>query len=131
MIYIFYSINKSFIALSFRPRPIIIFFFLNEPAPTEFSPLPLPDALPTSPSHCSCGPLGESLRLPAGEGGGHVPKDRGHDDPGVPGSGRWPRACLWPARARGASCAAKPRSEEHTSELQSQSNLVCRLLLEK
>src|SRR2546430_10282474 len=27
--------------------------------------------------------------------------------------------------------AAGPRSEEHTSELQSQSNLVCRLLLEK
>src|SRR2546427_3345405 len=27
--------------------------------------------------------------------------------------------------------AAVPRSEEHTSELQSQSNLVCRLLLEK
>src|SRR5688572_29281435 len=28
-------------------------------------------------------------------------------------------------------CASSPRSEEHTSELQSQSNLVCRLLLEK
>src|SRR2546430_2829848 len=27
--------------------------------------------------------------------------------------------------------AKRPRSEEHTSELQSQSNLVCRLLLEK
>src|SRR2546430_8170646 len=27
--------------------------------------------------------------------------------------------------------APDPRSEEHTSELQSQSNLVCRLLLEK
>src|SRR2546430_13630639 len=27
--------------------------------------------------------------------------------------------------------AHRPRSEEHTSELQSQSNLVCRLLLEK
>src|SRR2546430_4896429 len=27
--------------------------------------------------------------------------------------------------------APPPRSEEHTSELQSQSNLVCRLLLEK
>src|SRR2546427_1999097 len=27
--------------------------------------------------------------------------------------------------------AARARSEEHTSELQSQSNLVCRLLLEK
>src|SRR2546430_3508607 len=28
-------------------------------------------------------------------------------------------------------CCAASRSEEHTSELQSQSNLVCRLLLEK
>src|SRR2546427_1180877 len=33
-------------------------------------------------------------------------------------------------RARACSTAV-PRSEEHTSELQSQSNLVCRLLLEK
>src|SRR2546430_6718443 len=32
---------------------------------------------------------------------------------------------------RTAQCFAKRRSEEHTSELQSQSNLVCRLLLEK
>src|SRR2546427_11124590 len=30
-----------------------------------------------------------------------------------------------------AGCGAMQRSEEHTSELQSQSNLVCRLLLEK
>src|SRR5688572_2773995 len=30
-----------------------------------------------------------------------------------------------------ASCKKESRSEEHTSELQSQSNLVCRLLLEK
>src|SRR5688572_32391827 len=29
------------------------------------------------------------------------------------------------------SCSPHLRSEEHTSELQSQSNLVCRLLLEK
>src|SRR2546430_11948783 len=28
-------------------------------------------------------------------------------------------------------CGTRSRSEEHTSELQSQSNLVCRLLLEK
>src|SRR6266853_6633208 len=28
-------------------------------------------------------------------------------------------------------CSSAARSEEHTSELQSQSNLVCRLLLEK
>src|SRR2546430_8441218 len=35
-----------------------------------------------------------------------------------------------PEPRRGAGRSA-PRSEEHTSELQSQSNLVCRLLLEK
>src|SRR2546430_8447049 len=35
-------------------------------------------------------------------------------------------------RARAPDAApARSRSEEHTSELQSQSNLVCRLLLEK
>src|SRR2546427_5224924 len=43
----------------------------------------------------------------------------------VPGSGRDDRR----RRARAPSQPA--RSEEHTSELQSQSNLVCRLLLEK
>src|SRR5205085_12685548 len=34
-------------------------------------------------------------------------------------------------RARALQRDDAPRSEEHTSELQSQSNLVCRLLLEK
>src|SRR2546430_12095999 len=37
---------------------------------------------------------------------------------------------LRPGR-QGAEVAPDHRSEEHTSELQSQSNLVCRLLLEK
>src|SRR6267142_2862665 len=32
---------------------------------------------------------------------------------------------------RHRGCGARPRSEEHTSELQSHVNLVCRLLLEK
>src|SRR5438270_9372507 len=32
---------------------------------------------------------------------------------------------------RRSAASLPPRSEEHTSELQSQSNLVCRLLLEK
>src|SRR2546430_17501139 len=41
---------------------------------------------------------------------------------GVPGTGR---------NVRGAYVRWNRRSEEHTSELQSQSNLVCRLLLEK
>src|SRR5258706_10477876 len=39
--------------------------------------------------------------------------------------------CAW-ACTTGRSCAPKfSRSEEHTSELQSLTNLVCRLLLEK
>src|SRR2546426_2298644 len=36
-----------------------------------------------------------------------------------------------PAQPRGSRRGRRPRSEEHTSELQSPCNLVCRLLLEK
>src|SRR5688572_32288424 len=46
-----------------------------------------------------------------------------------PGSRR--RLVSVPERAREGVRGPHPRSEEHTSELQSQSNLVCRLLLEK
>src|SRR2546430_13467500 len=42
------------------------------------------------------------------------------EGPGVPG-----------VDDAGVGCRVPGRSEEHTSELQSQSNLVCRLLLEK
>src|SRR2546430_8111280 len=45
--------------------------------------------------------------------------------PGIPGGGMQRLADEGRRRGR------PPRSEEHTSELQSQSNLVCRLLLEK
>src|SRR5256886_7413017 len=38
---------------------------------------------------------------------------------------------FWLVKPRTSWPATKLRSEEHTSELQSQSNLVCRLLLEK
>src|SRR5688572_31164640 len=37
----------------------------------------------------------------------------------------------WPVPRERRGTRSMPRSEEHTSELQSQSNLVCRLLLEK
>src|SRR2546430_5739592 len=47
------------------------------------------------------------------------------DDPYDLGS----HVCVLDGQDREAPC--DPRSEEHTSELQSQSNLVCRLLLEK
>src|SRR2546430_7424849 len=47
----------------------------------------------------------------------------------------YPRAVSAAAKRRldstTATVASQRRSEEHTSELQSQSNLVCRLLLEK
>src|SRR2546427_2525146 len=47
--------------------------------------------------------------------------------PATPPPGRRSRPpCKWRSRMPRAT-----RSEEHTSELQSQSNLVCRLLLEK
>src|SRR2546427_4971766 len=50
--------------------------------------------------------------------------------PSSPLPGRYP-SCAAAAPRHPPSVAAFPRSEEHTSELQSQSNLVCRLLLEK
>src|SRR5207253_5525849 len=34
-------------------------------------------------------------------------------------------------KSRGSNARSTPRSEEHTSELQSRGHLVCRLLLEK
>src|SRR5256885_16602554 len=42
-----------------------------------------------------------------------------------------PRSPLHALRQRSGSARTLPRSEEHTSELQSPCNLVCRLLLEK
>src|SRR5256886_3305931 len=42
-----------------------------------------------------------------------------------------PRNCAGNRAQRAGAPVLDPRSEEHTSELQSQSNLVCRLLLEK
>src|SRR2546427_7989712 len=76
-------------------------FFFNDTATTEIYTLSLHDALPIS----------------AWPGSGRNEPARGR-----PTRPRRPRAGTGP----GAS-----RSEEHTSELQSQSNLVCRLLLEK
>src|SRR6266853_6410503 len=43
----------------------------------------------------------------------------------------WPPPASATHRRPAATTPRPPRSEEHTSELQSQSNLVCRLLLEK
>src|SRR2546427_12475246 len=85
------------------------FFFFNDTATTEIYTLSLHDALPisilTRPSeYVSQWPAGSFLiarKIECGAGTYSIFR------------------------------AIKKRSEEHTSELQSQSNLVCRLLLEK
>src|SRR2546421_4164025 len=61
---------------------------------------------------------GEAVRLAAG---------RARPCRTPPSTARDPRQRL----ARVGGPGARPRSEEHTSELQSRSDLVCRLLLEK
>src|SRR2546429_4826290 len=48
-----------------------------------------------------------------------------------PRKGTTPSAVRRRALAAAAPAASEPRSEEHTSELQSRLHLVCRLLLEK
>src|SRR5688500_19512328 len=63
---------------------------------------------------------------------GRDPRGTGQDRVGTAGVRGDPPGR--PARAQGRPVAAhlrRPRSEEHTSELQSPCNLVCRLLLEK
>src|SRR5256886_7332600 len=110
----------------FRPMICCFFFFLNDPAPPEFSPLPLHAPLPIS------------VRAPAPPGSSGGSAGATHPGGGSEGVVEAPSDSLaerFPQLAREdldrAARAAGKRSEEHTSELQSQSNLVCRLLLEK
>src|SRR5438045_8278059 len=88
--------------------PCFLVSFLPVTAATDIYTLSLHDALPIS-------PLGGGVGLaPHGEAGHHR-----HQRPRQ-GAGERRRAA-----------AARDRSEEHTSELQSLRHLVCRLLLEK
>src|SRR2546430_11467336 len=91
---------------------MIIFFFFNDTATTEIYTLSLHDALPIL-----SGIQGDAWVVGNGaddvfqihRGGGRGLRRAQHQRSALPFM----------------------RSEEHTSELQSQSNLVCRLLLEK
>src|SRR5690606_41660189 len=89
------------------------------PAPPAIDTLSLHDALPIS----SCARPSWSTSWPEPP---HRPRE--HDGAPRPGGGaRCPVLVLrHPVHEDGAT-----RSEEHTSELQSRENLVCRLLLEK
>src|SRR5207248_3396157 len=105
---------RAFILSSVSCRPDIYFFFFPAPPPTELYTLSLHDALPILGTqlwswHSKSGP--QQVPLPSSAPllalGHQVPVD--------------PRQIpLW-----------QSRSEEHTSELQSPYDLVCRLLLEK
>src|SRR5256885_11942060 len=83
----------------------LVFFFFNDTATTEIYTLSLHDALPIC-HHCRRAVLVT----------GHSVAD------GTP---------VPPPDGRSGAGAGQVRSEEHTSELQSPCNLVCRLLLEK
>src|SRR2546430_14638088 len=85
-----------------REWPTFCFFFFNDTATTEIYTLSLHDALPISVR----ADFGFAQQLHSGFNDGVFA--RGH-----------------------VRIDQHRRSEEHTSELQSQSNLVCRLLLEK
>src|SRR2546430_8432724 len=85
------------------PSISLAFFFFNDTATTEIYTLSLHDALPI---------LFELCSAPAAS------VKNGADDQSARTAAR---NAIW----------GRWRSEEHTSELQSQSNLVCRLLLEK
>src|SRR5688572_31403996 len=79
------------------------FFFFNDTATTEIYTLSLHDALPILAS------------ADQADAAGPRAQHRAEDLAPLPRTADGPQG----------------RSEEHTSELQSQSNLVCRLLLEK
>src|SRR5207247_11205767 len=98
--------STHLLAMSAHPPPALPSPFTHPPT-TEIYPLSLHDALPICPAtRGPRGPRGAAL---------HTPRD-------------WSSRCPRPPRSP-PGCAG--RSEEHTSELQSRVDLVCRLLLEK
>src|SRR3712207_8500118 len=93
------------------------FFFFNDTAPPEIYPLSLPR---------------RSSDLGPEEGADHHRRRQEH----LAGEHRVPAEVAAAGRAgvrggRRPAVPGRPRSEEHTSELQSRQYLVCRLLLEK
>src|SRR5206468_10946436 len=98
----------------------------NAMAPPEIYTLSLHDALPIFRASQDQRPPGGGQRL--GDGGHRCAPDTMVAIPAPKGSRPSPRRPRWSSWAGPSGCS---RSEEHTSELQSRSDLVCRLLLEK
>src|SRR5207249_11138930 len=99
--------------------PIFIFILYSQPTTTATSTLSLHDALPICPRGC--------------------PANRDSINYDIATAWHLPMPPHFPVPARGCNLNRCPgliarqplRSEEHTSELQSRFDLVCRLLLEK
>src|SRR5207249_5505399 len=106
---------------------LLFFFFFTATATTHISPLSLHDALPISRHTCR---LCREAAARAGATG-----TAGTEPLGADGSSPGHRGLRHAAPQRHGAVrgilAQRPRSEEHTSELQSRFDLVCRLLLEK
>src|SRR5438093_12871233 len=98
-----YMLHTSAMSSCELPYLLLSFFFFNDTATTEIYTLSLHDALPISVTVARSKPLRAKTTAAAA------------------------RICV----RRVPSRRALARSEEHTSELQSLTNLVCRLLLEK
>src|SRR5699024_12847612 len=97
-------------------------FILPPPPPPPLAPLSLHDALPIYLSRPGAVRAPDLVhRIPSRARPRTPPAPRG--DPGTSRSA--------PGRIRRLDRARLRRSEEHTSELQSRFDLVCRLLLEK
>src|SRR3712207_9558989 len=86
-----------------------MFFFFNDTATTEIYTLSLHDALPICFVCMAISTSGSAC----------------------PGFATLHRSSKRVPTSHGTPCSFRPRSEEHTSELQSRQYLVCRLLLEK
>src|SRR2546426_5973151 len=98
------------------------FFFFNDTATTEIYTLSLHDALPISIVSVRTGSARESAAVSA------APSS---SDNTTAAGGTAAGGCGGASGVGHSGSAGGGRSEEHTSELQSPCNLVCRLLLEK
>src|SRR5690606_40076018 len=103
-------------------------FVSTDTAPTEIYTLSLHDALPILEAQKALGWKSTiETELLAGEGYEALLRVRFETVDGAPIQGLAVEGEFWRPVTQGED----RRSEEHTSELQSRENLVCRLLLEK
>src|SRR5206468_10838157 len=97
-------------------------FFFTDPPATEIHPLSLHDALPICEPRGCCAHARCRKALKGARQRARLPAALMARPQPLP----WAQA-----RSSGWPTSFSARSEEHTSELQSRSDLVCRLLLEK